>query len=94
MTSVWLIGTGVSIFGGMRSNYGSYIITVDGHTVANGSAQAGNFTRQLLGTASGLSYGPHIVVLTNINGAPIDVDWIDFEAQVGASTCVMLSFPR
>ncbi|KJA27892.1 hypothetical protein HYPSUDRAFT_51823 [Hypholoma sublateritium FD-334 SS-4] len=88
------LGTGVSIFGGMRSNYGLYIITVDGHIIASGSAQAGNSTRQLLGTASGLSYGPHIAVLTNINGAPIDIDWIDFEAQVGASTTSAFSIAQ
>ena len=76
----------------MRTNYGTYIMTVDGDTVNSGSAEAGNFTRQLLGTVSGLSYGPHVAVLTNVNGAPIDIDWIDFEAQFGVLACVVLPF--
>ncbi len=67
-------------------------MTVDGDTVKSGSAEAGNYTRQLLGTVSGLSYSPHTAVLTNVNGAPIDIDWIDFEAQLGVLACVTLSF--
>ncbi|KAF9478820.1 hypothetical protein BDN70DRAFT_879533 [Pholiota conissans] len=76
-------GTGVWIFGGHRPNYGTYSIMVDGQTVVSGSSQANNASgNQLLGSASGLPYGFHTAILTNTGGAPIDIDWIDFETQV------------
>ncbi|CAA7261734.1 unnamed protein product [Cyclocybe aegerita] len=79
-------GTGLSIFGGLRPNYGTYSISVDGRTVSSGSARSNEASfRQLLGAASGLPYGTHTAVITNSNGAPIDIDWVDFETQVGRS---------
>jgi len=77
-------GTGLSIYGGHRSNYGTYSISVDGQTVTSGSAQASDASaRQLLGAAFGLPYGSHTAVLTNTGGGSIDIDSVDFEAQVG-----------
>jgi len=77
-------GTGLWIFGGHRSNYGTYSVSVDGQTVSSGSAQSdGGAVRQLLGSVSGLPYGSHTAVLTNTGGGPIDIDSVDFEAQVG-----------
>ncbi|KAF8160756.1 hypothetical protein B0H34DRAFT_697962 [Crassisporium funariophilum] len=77
-------GTGLSIFGGHRSNYGTYSIAVDGQTITSGSAEsADSSVQQLLGTVSGLPDGPHTAVLTNTGGNPIDIDWIDFENRVG-----------
>ncbi|PPQ87445.1 hypothetical protein CVT25_008181 [Psilocybe cyanescens] len=77
-------GTGLAIFGGHRSNYGTYSISVDGQTISSGNAQSSDSsTQQLLGSASGLPYGSHTAVLTNTGGNPIDIDWVDFEAQVG-----------
>lgn len=77
-------GTGLWIFGGHRSNYGTYSVSVDGQTVSSGSAQSDEgAVRQLLGSVSGLPYGSHTAVLTNTGGGPIDIDSVDFEAQVG-----------
>ncbi|KDR75159.1 hypothetical protein GALMADRAFT_249097 [Galerina marginata CBS 339.88] len=82
--TITFTGTGFSIIGGHRSNYGTYSVSVDGQTTATGTAQSSDsVTKQLLGSASGLSYGSHTVVLTNTGGTPIDIDRIDFEAQVG-----------
>ncbi|KAF8197847.1 hypothetical protein BJ912DRAFT_1076102 [Pholiota molesta] len=79
-------GTGLSIFGGRRPNYGTYSITVDGQVITSGSSQANVASgNQLLGSASGLVYGSHTVVLTNTGGVPIDIDWIEFETQVEGS---------
>ncbi|KAJ3514114.1 hypothetical protein NLJ89_g2558 [Agrocybe chaxingu] len=79
-------GTGLSIFGGLRPNYGTYSISVDGRTVSSGSARSNEASfRQILGAASGLPYGTHTAVITNSNGAPIDIDWVDFETQAGRS---------
>ena len=77
-------GTGLSIFGGHRSNYGTYSISVDGQTISGGSSQSDDpSSRQLLGSASGLPYGNHTAVLTSTSGGPIDIDWVDFNARAG-----------
>lgn len=77
-------GTGLFVFGGHRSNYGTYSLSVDGQVVASGTSQSSDSsTRQLLGSVSGLPYGPHTAVLTNTGGNPIDIDSFDFEARVG-----------
>jgi len=80
------IGTGVSIFGGQRPNYGTYSVSVDGQTVSSGSVQSNDqATQQLLGSVSGLPYGSHTAVLTNTGGNPVDIDRIDFQTQIGQS---------
>ena len=77
-------GTAFSIFGGRRSNYGAYTVTVDGRIITSGTSQSDNpSVRQLLGTASELPYGLHTVVLTNTGGRPIDIDSVEFIGQVG-----------
>ncbi|KAI0266846.1 hypothetical protein BC834DRAFT_116274 [Gloeopeniophorella convolvens] len=78
-------GTGIWLFGSKRPNYGSYSISIDGQSV-DGSAQAGSASfQQLLGGKSGLTNAPHTAVLTNTgDGAPIDLDSIVFETQVGS----------
>ncbi|KAF8973071.1 hypothetical protein BDZ97DRAFT_1912656 [Flammula alnicola] len=82
-------GTGLSIFGAHRPNYGTYSITMDGQTIASGSSQAIDAsTRQLLGAVSGLAYGTHTAILTNTGGAPVDIDWVDFETQIGGPGAV------
>ena len=84
-------GTGLSIFGGHRSNYGTYSISVDGQTISSGSSQSNDSSsRQLLGSASGLPYGNHTAVLTSTSGGPIDIDWVDFNARVGPQGYVNL----
>jgi hypothetical protein len=77
-------GTGLSIFGAHRSNYGTYSISIDGQEIETATAQANNnATRQVLGSTSGLSYSSHTAVFTNTGGAPVDIDFIEFEAQIG-----------
>ena len=77
-------GTAFSIFGGHRSNYGAYTVTLDGVLITSGTSQRDNpSVRQLLGTASRLPYGLHTVVLTNTGGSPIDIDSVEFIGQVG-----------
>ncbi|KAH9485090.1 A type blood alpha-D-galactosamine galactosaminidase [Psilocybe cubensis] len=88
--TITFTGTGLSIFGGRRSNYGTYSLSVDGQTVSNGNAQSNDpSTQQLLGTVSRLPYGQHTAVLTNTGSNPIDIDWVDFEAQIGTSGTVI-----
>ncbi|KAF8801427.1 hypothetical protein BYT27DRAFT_7341929 [Phlegmacium glaucopus] len=77
-------GTGISIFGGQRPNYGTFSFTVDGRLVTSGTAESTvPSTRQLLCSVFGLINGPHTAVFSNIDGQPIDVDLIEFESQVG-----------
>ncbi|KAG6850950.1 hypothetical protein H0H93_005819 [Arthromyces matolae] len=80
-------GTGISFFGGHRSNYGTYTLTVDGETVANGDANSTQQpTIQTLGSLSDLVYGPHTAVLTNTGGGPIDIDFINITTQPSADS--------
>lgn len=82
--TITFTGTGLSIFGGHRSNYGTYSISLDGQTISSGSSQSNDLsTRQLLGSASGLPYGSHTAVLTSTGGGPIDIDWVDVNARAG-----------
>ncbi|KAF9050012.1 hypothetical protein BJ165DRAFT_1455802 [Panaeolus papilionaceus] len=84
-------GSGFSIFGGHRPNYGTYSISVDGQVVQNGSSQSTSpSAQQLLSSVSGLPNGLHTVTFTNTGNGPVDIDWIDFESQVGESGATML----
>jgi len=77
-------GTGIEIYGGYRPSYGTYSLTVDGKTVASGSASSvGIETNQLLGSASGLANGPHTAVLTS-TGVGMDIDWVNLSMDIGA----------
>jgi hypothetical protein len=77
-------GTGIEIYGGYRPSYGTYSLTVDGKTVASGSASSvGVQTNQLLGSASGLANGPHTAVLTS-TGVGMDIDWVNLSMDIGA----------
>ena len=79
------LGTGISIFGGNRPNYGTFSLAVDGQLVVTGTARSTVLsTRQLLGTVSGLINGPHTAVFANTNGQPVDLDSIELQSQVGA----------
>ncbi|KAF8070671.1 hypothetical protein FPV67DRAFT_1035931 [Lyophyllum atratum] len=83
-------GTGISIFGGRRSNYGTFTISVDGQTITTGDAKSAQDTaNQLLGSASSLIDGPHTAVLTNTGGVPIDIDWVNVQTQASSSTAKM-----
>jgi len=56
-------GTGISIFGGHRPNYGTFSLVVDEQLVTTGTAENTiASTHQLLGTISGLTNGPHTAI--------------------------------
>jgi hypothetical protein len=86
-------GTGIWLFGGKRSIYGTYTITVDGLTTMSGSATSADPAfDQLLGGASGLTNGPHTLVLTNTGlGTAIDLDSFVFQGQVGSGDSVSIT---
>ncbi|KAF9501918.1 hypothetical protein BDN71DRAFT_1438657 [Pleurotus eryngii] len=80
-------GTGISIFGGKRSNYGTFKLTVDGNTITEASAaSSSSSTKQLLASASGLEDGPHTAVFTHAGGGAIDIDSAVLEARVGSGS--------
>ncbi|PPQ98794.1 hypothetical protein CVT24_003352 [Panaeolus cyanescens] len=84
-------GSGFTIFGGRRPNYGTYSISVDGQVVHTGSSQSPDPSfQQTLASVNGLSDGLHTVVLTNTGSGSIDIDWIEFESRVGAAGATML----
>jgi hypothetical protein len=76
-------GTGIAIFGGHRQNYGTYQISVDGQNIANASSAGQDAFQQVMGSASGLSYGQHTAILTSSSSFPIDIDFIDIQTQIG-----------
>ena len=78
-------GTGVWLFGGMRSDYGSLSLQIDGKEVNSRSAQANLPTfQQVLASAMNLTMGEHTAVLTATTGGPIDLDSVTFETQIGS----------
>ncbi|KAG9220743.1 hypothetical protein CCMSSC00406_0003842 [Pleurotus cornucopiae] len=82
-----ILGTGISIFGGKRSNYGTFKLTVDGNTITEASAaSSSSSTKQLLASASGLEDGPHTAVFTHAGGGAIDIDSAVLEARVGSGS--------
>jgi len=83
-------GTGISILGGRRTNYGTFTMSVDGQTIASGDGNsAHDSVNHLLGSASSLVDGPHIAVLTNTGGAPIDIGSVNVRTQASSSTVKM-----
>lgn len=78
-------GTGISIYGGHRPEYGAYTFAVDGQTVSSGSATStGIEIQQVLGSVSGLANGPHTAVLTS-TGVGMDIDWANLATSVGSA---------
>ncbi|KLO14587.1 hypothetical protein SCHPADRAFT_903125 [Schizopora paradoxa] len=82
-------GTAVWLFGAKRSNHGNYSVTLDDVSpsqVFDGNNANGEF-RTLLYGASGLSFGDHKVVitnlLTNVTEPFVDLDFIILESVVG-----------
>jgi len=85
-------GVGVSIFGAKRPNYGSYSLSVDGNATCTGNANAADVTaQQSLCSVAGLSNGLHTAVFTNAGGGTIDVDWIEFQTQIGPTGSTLKS---
>jgi hypothetical protein len=83
--SISALGIGFTITGGRRPGYGPYSVLLDGQQIFIGNpAPAPNSDiNNTLASISGLSNDLHTVVLTNAGGAPVDIDAITFEAQVG-----------
>ncbi|KZT72234.1 hypothetical protein DAEQUDRAFT_723438 [Daedalea quercina L-15889] len=79
-------GTGVWLYGGLRSNYGNYQISVDGEKVTSGSAKSTKTqVKHALGGTSGLQMGEHTVTLMNEGGGPVDLDSLVFETKAGTT---------
>lgn len=80
-------GTGISLFGAKRPNYGTYTISVDGKVITNGTANSNAPSlNQLLGEAKGLPSGSHSAVLTNTgNGTSVDIDRVQLHDQIGSA---------
>ncbi|KAJ7593979.1 hypothetical protein C8J56DRAFT_925689 [Mycena floridula] len=77
-------GTGISIYGSHRPEYGSYSISVDGQVMEGSSTSDQNAFKQLLGQATDLPNGPHTAILTNTGSTPIDIDFFTMTSQVGS----------
>ena len=78
-------GTGIWFYGGHRPGYGNYTLSVDGRTVADGSASAANpVFDQLLGGSSNLTSAEHTAVLASLGGGPVDLDYLVFEGDIGS----------
>ncbi|KAF9567970.1 hypothetical protein CPC08DRAFT_702790 [Agrocybe pediades] len=87
--TITFTGTGITLLGGRKPNYGTYSFSVDGQIVSSGSAQANDqVAQQILGSVEGLAYGSHTAVLTNTGGNPVDLDRIDFQTQIGQAGAV------
>ncbi|TEB30341.1 hypothetical protein FA13DRAFT_1733648 [Coprinellus micaceus] len=80
-------GIGITVLGGKRPQYGSFMVSVDGVlVVSDGSARGGsNVTKQILATVSGLPVGRHRAVIENAGGSPVDIDSVVIIDQVGSS---------
>lgn len=70
-------GTACYLFGSIQPDHNLYSVTFDGvpQGVWNGSSRAG-FTQQLLWFGSGFDSSFHEVVLTDVDGSKLDVDYI------------------
>jgi hypothetical protein len=80
------LGTGISIFGGNRPDYGTYTITVDGQVIKSGSSQSNDTDiKRTLGFMEGLPSGPHTAIIIHTGGGPIDIDFVMVQCNVGPS---------
>jgi hypothetical protein len=78
-------GTGITFLGGHRPNYGTYLISVDGQTVANESSAGPDIFQQVLGSAYELSNGQHTAILTSSSDLTIDIDAVYIQTEIGES---------
>ncbi|KAJ7079072.1 hypothetical protein B0H15DRAFT_859012 [Mycena belliarum] len=84
-------GTGITLYGGRRPEYGRYTMTVDGRMITDSSASGGGIElQQVLGSVSGLANGPHTAVLTS-TGVGMDIDWANVVTQVGSTGSTITS---
>lgn len=88
-------GTGVWFYGAKRPGYGKYSLSVDGHSVVNGSASSSNaIFDQALGGHANMSMGEHTAVFRNEGDGYVDFDSLIFETQIGDKGCVICSIIR
>jgi hypothetical protein len=78
-------GTGITIYGGHRENYGTYQISVDNQNITSQSSAGQDAFQQVLGSVSGLSNGRHFATLTSTSSSPIDIDFCQVQTEVGES---------
>ncbi|EIM83052.1 uncharacterized protein STEHIDRAFT_171157 [Stereum hirsutum FP-91666 SS1] len=76
-------GTGIWFYGANRPDYGSYTFAVDGQATAHNANASSAVFQQLLGGASSLPMGSHTAVLQTTSAAPVDLDSLIFETQIG-----------
>ncbi|ESK96616.1 hypothetical protein Moror_6836 [Moniliophthora roreri MCA 2997] len=77
-------GTGISIFGFDKPNFGAFTVTVDGQTVDSGNAATTNSSpKKLLASIHGLKKGPHTVIVTNDDTSDINIDYMDVQHEGG-----------
>ncbi|KAI0821705.1 hypothetical protein BC628DRAFT_1422514 [Trametes gibbosa] len=73
-------GTGVWLYGATRPDYGSFILVVDDEVSAYSNATTAEPAfGQILGGASNLDMGMHVVSIMNAGSGPIDLDGIVYE---------------
>ncbi|KAM5540311.1 hypothetical protein V8D89_006130 [Ganoderma adspersum] len=87
-------GTGFSVLGARKPNYGEYLILLDGgvQQFSNATAHQTEFG-QVLGGASGLEDGLHTVVFMAAGGGPVDIDAIVYERTDKEESSEATSFP-
>ncbi|KAF5389387.1 hypothetical protein D9757_004246 [Collybiopsis confluens] len=78
-------GTGITIYGGHRPDYGTYQISVDNNHITSQSSAGQDAFQQVLGSFSGLSNGQHFVILTSTSSSPIDIDFCQVQTEIGES---------
>ncbi|KJA19814.1 hypothetical protein HYPSUDRAFT_143241 [Hypholoma sublateritium FD-334 SS-4] len=80
-------GTGVSLIGAMRGNHGLYAVNIDGTQSAsmNGSSSSNLFNQTLFENNS-LQMGAHTLILSNLQGTFVDIDYVTITTQVGNNT--------
>ena len=82
-------GTGFSVLGARKPDYGEYLILLDGAVQQFSNATAHQTTfGQVLGGASGLEDGLHTVVFMAAGGGPVDIDAIVYERTDKEQRCV------
>lgn len=70
-------GSGIALFGAMRSNHGTYSVTVDGtkSAPANGQSSTSLFNQTMFENYS-LQQGFHTLILTNEQQDDFDIDYV------------------
>ncbi|KAK1235579.1 hypothetical protein PQX77_001172 [Marasmius sp. AFHP31] len=84
-------GTGISVYGIDTAGFGDYAVTVDGRDIRSEAGSRSQNTKRLLGSAYGLSNGPHTAILTSSGSDPVNVDYMDVQHEAAGSLMSMAS---